>query len=117
MFRMLRLLFRWGAPSGETPTHELTGITGGIVQVVAGKTRGVAVEDDGRLLRVFIAGVEVTDFLKTEVQRTMTLNGGSKAVCSFTLSQRGVPIRPIQGDEVIIWSRGAIWYAGVVDNA
>ncbi len=105
--------------------HTITGVIGGRIEVRGGVTPGVgAILPDipGRLCFVFINGVDRSDLVKCDaedgkgIQRTMQIGGGSKATCTFILTQENTTFRPTQGDEVIIYVNRKRWFAGLVDN-
>lgn len=111
-----------GGASGKV-IRAVLGVLGGFIKAVGGTTGAILITGP-RLLTVFIDNTDRTEFVKCDdgsggngVQRTMQIGGGSKAAVSFTLTQKGTPYRPEQGQEVVIWHRdGYRWFAGVVDN-
>ena len=109
--------------AGGQVSHTVQGVLGGVVKAFGGTTGAILLAGP-RLLTVFIDNTDRTEFVKCDdgsggngVQRTMQIGGGSKAAVSFTLTQKGTPYRPEQGQEVVIWHRdGYRWFAGLVDN-
>ena len=139
--------------STAPPSHEIAGTTGGVVGVRGGVTGRITITNSGsplrggiggqvgvrggktgaiflannRLFTVFIAGIDVTAMVMIGVNRVLTIGGGSKASCTFKLSQKPVTYRPELGAEVVIWMhRGNNpytgghgpyrWFAGIVNT-